>query len=321
MVWKRPEVADFHRVIEGAKAEVIICSPFVSRYGLNVVAQALQPSVRQLEVWTRLNLRDWVTGASDADALLDFLDNLPGTVASQLYSSNLLHAKFVVADGQTAIAGSANLTRGGLGENIEVGRLIVPPEINELLRYVQETRKLLTPTTRAELRDFVTRAQKLAPEREALIDLVRETAIPAPGLRPLVRLSAFIAYCKNYSGETADNIQVIYYNTDGNNRTGHLKQAFYGVQRFLQEYPQHIDFVANQPADRPFDLRGTPLESDWRNFIKAFHDDAEPSLGYDLSILVDTYLTPDFGGVRLGGGGGDYPFKLLWPLVARMMRL
>lgn len=320
MVWKRPQVADFRDVIRAATSELMICSPFVTRHGLMVVQQELQPGVQRIEVWTRLNLRDWVTGASDADALLDFLDSLPGGVASELYCSDLLHAKFVIADGWRAMAGSANLTRGGLGENIEIGRLVVSPEIEELLTYVKDTRALLTPTTRGQLRDFVTRAQKLAPEREALIDLVRETAAPPPGRRPLERLSAFIAFCKNYSGEAADNIQVIYYNTDGNNRTGHLKQAFYAVQRFLQEYPVHIAFVAQQPADKPFDLRGTPVESDWREFITRFHSEADATLGYDISILVDTYLTPEFGGARQGGGGGDYPFKLVWPLVARMMQ-
>jgi len=322
-MWKRPEAADFREVVASAESKLIMCSPFVTRYGLNVVGSALQGGLKEVEVWTRLKLRDWVTGAGEPDALLDFLDSLPSGTHSHLFSSDLLHAKFFIADDKKGIAGSANLTRGGLGGNIEVGAVVVAPEVNELLAYAQDTRGLLTPTTRKELSDFVTRAQRLAPEREALIDLIQGAAAPIPGRRPLIRLTEFVKYCQGFSGEAPDNIHAIYRNEDSSNRSGHLKQAFYAVQRFFQEYPNHLTFVAAELAHHPFDLRGTPVEKSWKAFITTFHDETDPDLGYDLSTLVDTYLTPGFGGVSrpggAGGGRGDYPFKLVWPLVARMM--
>jgi len=86
----------------------------------------------------------------------------------------------------------------------------------------------------------------------------------------------------------------------------------------LQEYPQHTAYVASTPPAEPFDLRGTPLGDDWSKFVAAFGSEADDLYGYDLSTLR-SYLTPDFGGYRSGGGGGDYPFKLVWPLVARMI--
>ncbi len=171
---------------------------------------------------------------------------------------------------------------------------------------------------RRELRAFVTECQRRTEDREALLELVRDAGPPITGRQPLIPLKRFIGFCKQFSTEAANDIRVIFYNTDGNNRTGHLKQGYYGVQRFLQEYPQHSSFVANL-AEEPFDLRDTAIESDWHEFVAAFTDDEDPELGYDLHILIDTYLTDAFAGRRIGGGGGDYPFKLVWPYVGRLL--
>lgn len=318
MAWKNPDAKDVADVVTSAKSHLLICSPFISGYGLSLVSRSLPHSVELLEVWTRIELRDWVTGASEPDALLDFLDVLPSRVHSQLYTSRHLHAKFLLADDKLAWSGSSNLTAGGFGTNIEIGKIVQPPEIAEILHYANGARELLSPTSPADLRNFVTECQRRTEDREALLELVQDVAPAVPGKQPLVPLKRFVDFCKRFSGAAADDIRVIYYNTDGNNRTGHLKQGYYAVQRFLQEYPQHVGYVSGLPEE-PFDLRGWPLETDWHAFVSRFPDDTNDDLGYDLRILIDTYLTPAFGGRRLGGGGGDYPFKLVWPFVARLM--
>jgi len=318
MSWKNPDANDAATVIASTRSQLLICSPFISGYGLALVSRSLPQSAELVEVWTRIQLRDWVTGASEPDALLDFLDALPTRVHSQLYTSPHLHAKFLLADQDLAWAGSSNLTAGGFANNIEIGKVVQPPEITEILRYANDTRGLLSPTSRGDLRSFVTECQRRTEDREALLELVQDVAPAVPGKQPLVPLRRFIDFCKRFSGEAADDIRVIYYNTDGNNRTGHLKQGYYAVQRFLQEYPQHLGYVSGLPEER-FDLRGSRVETDWHAFVARFPEDGNDDLGYDLRILIDTYLTPAFGGRRLGGGGGDPPFKLVWPFVGRLM--
>ncbi len=318
MIWKRPDSSDAVHVVSSAADRLLICSPFLSTYGLGLARRAHSHSLRSVEVWTRLELRDWVVGASEPDALLDYLDTLPGSVSSQLYTSPGLHAKFLLADDALAWAGSSNLTAGGFRSNIELGKLIEPPEIIQFLEYVEDTRELLAPTNRAELRAFVTECQRRTQDREALLELVRDAGPPLTGRQPLVPLKRFIDFCKRFSSEVADEIRIIYYNTDGNNRTGHLKQGYYAVQRFLQEFRQHTSFVASLP-EMPFDLRASEVEADWHQFLASFPDDQDAELGYDLRILAETYLTPAFGGQRIGGGGGDYPFKLVWPYVGRLL--
>ena len=319
MVWKRPSETDLRQAVSRATESLLICSPFITRPGLRTVADSLQASVSRIEIWTRFSERDWLTGATDPDGLIEFVEDRQGSINFNLRISNLLHAKFIIADQASGLVGSSNLTYGGYARNIEIAKAAEGAEIGDLLGYINSTRPLLSKASVEDLREFVTRCNTRVADREALIDLVREVApAPPPGRRPIIPLNEFIRYCQSFSGEAPDNIRIIYYNTDGNNRTGHLKQGFYGCQRFLQEFPQHIVYVASRPSAEPLDLRGTPLEHDWSKFLADFGGESDDVFGYDVSTL-QSYLTPDFGGHRLGGGGGDYPFKLVWPLVARMM--
>lgn len=315
-MWKRPSETDLRQVISKAAESLLICSPFITRPGLRTVANSLQASVSRIEIWTRFNERDWLTGATDPDGLLEFVEDRHARIKE---SRICCTPNSSIADQASGLIASSNLTYGGYAQNIEIAEVAEGAEVNDLLVYINSTRPLLSEASVENLREFVTRCNTRVADREALIDLVREIApAPPPGRRPVIPLNEFIRYCQSFSGEAPDNIRIIYYNTDGNNRTGHLKQGFYGCQRFLQEYPQHIAYVASRLATEPFDLRGTPLEDDWTKFLADFGGEGDDVYGYDMSTL-QSYLTPDLGGHRLGGGGGDYPFKLVWPLVARMI--
>ena len=322
MMWIRPNESHLVEVVQQAKGSLLVCSPYISRWGLQRVEENLQPSLTEIEVWTKLDSSDWLAGASDPEALLDFAEAAAARLPNfRLRVSNSLHAKFVLADQSRALAGSANLTHGGFVGNIEVVRLIDDPEIHQFVEYVHAIRHELTLSRLSDLRTFVTTCNDQAKDKEALLDLIREVAPPPVSIgRPLIPLSEFMSYVQDTRGALAAEIEKIYFNRDNNNRTGHLKQGFYGAQRFLQEYPQAIQRVVDMTSiDNPFELQTTTLIEDWRKFIHDFAEETDPRYQYDFTVLRN-YLTLQFGGPRTGGGGGDYPFKLVWPHLARQMQ-
>lgn len=302
---------------------MLVCSPFVTRDGLDLVQDSLHRGVRDIEVWTRLDVRDWLNGASDPAALRQFFQRTGRRASVRLWTSNALHAKFIIADRGRALAGSANLTWGGLTGNIEIVRRLPTREVQQLLNYVEETRGLLTPTSLAELDQFVARCRSREAEREALLELVESVVPPAPpGRQPLIPLQGLLFEARKHKGKPAQDVVDIVTNVPlrGHQRSGHIKQAYFAAQRFLQEYPQHLPFAASLPVDEPFDLRKTEIEPDWRDFLRRFDGESDADYGYNLNTLIHTYLTPRFGGTtERAGGAGDYPFKIVWPFVGRLM--
>ena len=319
MPWKTPTSEDLSYIARSATESLHICSPFITRPGIDILAKALPDSVSRVEVWTKFDSRDWMTAASEPDGLLEFIETLPSSPQIDIRISDRLHAKFIVANEQVGIAGSANLTLGGFGGNIEIARLVSPLEIKELTDYIQVVRGELSVASLEQLREFVSQCQGLAPDKEALLDLIRGV-LPEPvtGRSPIRPISEFMDSLAEQTGYVVDEVRKIYFNQDGNNRTGHLKQGYYAVQRFFQERPDYRGAVSQVSLDDAYDIRGqVELHQAWLVFFQD-SEESDSHFGYDFNTLRG-YLTPNFGGVRTGGGGGDYPFRLVWPLVARMM--
>ncbi len=318
MPWKTPDASDLVDVTQNATDSLHICSPFITRPGIDMLAEALPSQVSRIEIWTKFDARDWMTGGSEPDGLLDFIEGLPSSSQVHLRISERLHAKFIVANNEIGIAGSSNLTRGGFGGNLEAVRLVGPDEIGDLLGYIQSVRYELSPASVQELRDFVSSCQSQAHEKEALLDLIRGT-VPPQEIQPssIHSISEFIEFLNGQSGDAVDAIRTIYFNLDGNNRTGHLKQGYYAVQRFLQEHPAYLSPVSRFPLDEAFNLREQSAYEDWLEYIRSANE-VNVSFEYDFGILR-RYLTQTYGGSRTGGGGGDYPFRLVWSPIARMM--
>jgi hypothetical protein len=320
MVWKMPNTDDLSEVVSRAQTSLLVCSPFITASGVDALSQAVATTLQSVEIWTKFDARDWLTGASDPDALLEFLEGLPAVIQKRIRVSPRLHTKLILADESIALAGSANLTAGGLGRNIELIRTVSLPETAELVTYVTRTRPSLDPATFQNLRDFVTQCQRQTKDREALLDLIREVTPPTVLPRgPLIPLSRFIDYTLSLQGFLPSEVRKIYSNEDHNNRTGHLKQGYYAAQRFLQENRHFIEPISRSPLQRPFDFDQTLLDS-WQTFLQQFGSESDQSYGYDFDILRGI-LTPLYGGRRIGGGGGDYPFKLVWPILARLMTI
>ena len=318
--WLLPDEPVLREVISASEGELLLCSPYISTPALSIVADTLPDAVAKIEFWTKLDARDWLTGASDFEGLIDFIDRVEGQVAQvAVRHANHLHAKMMVSDGHKAMAGSANLTAGGYMRNIEVARVVTGSELDELRRVSAEIRPKLSLITQDQLLRFVSECTAKVDSKEALLDLIRgEIPALAPSRTTLLPYQVFLAYLRSIQGSLASDILIIATNQDGNNNTGKVKQAFFGVQRFLQEYPQHSSFVENLPIEW-FDVMESHIASDWIQFLERFSNEVNP--GYEYSIpTLRGYLPRSQGGILSGGGGGSNQLKRVWPFVGRAMR-
>ena len=320
-IWIQPGASDLKEVISVSEGELLLCSPYVSIPGLSTVANVLPNSVHTIEFWTKLNGRDWLTGASDPEGLLNFLRALETQIERvAIRHSDILHAKMIVSDGPKALAGSANLTRGGFGRNVEVARVVTGSEITELRELAVGMRPWLTPMTLNQLEEFVSECTAHIDSKEALLDLIRQE-LPAYAFSQSVLLPYrdFLSYLRTRRSRLASEILRIATNADNNNNTGKVKQAFYGVQRFLQEYPQYFEYVETLSVRNWFDAMQSDLSDDWLEFLYRFSDEVNPAYEYSIPTLRG-YLPVAQGGTLVGGGGGSNELKRVWPYVARSIQ-
>ena len=258
--WLSPTSNTLEEVISTSSGRLLLCSPYISRPGLNIVADALPSEVSRIEIWTKLDPHDWLTGASDYEGLLDFVQQTQPQVDNiSLRESSTLHAKIIVSDGPRGLAGSANLTGGGFGGNLEVARLVSDTELDELRDFAESMRSSLSPVNFQQFDDFVAQCVAKIDSREALLDLIRKEMLPV-NVTPqiLVSYGDFLNYIESHASPVADEVLRIAKNLDRNNNTGKVRQAFFGVQRFLQEYPNHRDHIASLPDDEWFDISTDP---------------------------------------------------------------
>ncbi len=318
--WLSPDVGVLREVISASEGELLLCSPYVSTPALSIVADTLPSTVSTIEFWTKLDARDWLTGASDPEGLLDFIHQVEGNVDRvAVRYANSLHAKMIISDGPKAIAGSANLTGGGFMRNIEVARVVTGSELNQLHQIANELRPKLSLIMQDRLIDFVAHCTRKVESKEALLELIRqEIPSPAPNESSLMPYRNFLSYLRRRRSRLAGEILHIATNADGNNNTGKVKQAFFGVQRFLQEYPQHRPLVEALRIQW-FDVMQSGLSSDWVQFLNQFASEVNPSYEYSIATLRG-YLPTTQGGTLTGGGGGSNELKRVWPFVGRAIR-
>jgi hypothetical protein len=232
--------------------------------------------------------------------------------------SDHLHAKVVLADRTRALVGSANLTRGGYSSNFEAITLLAEPEVRDLLPHVDWLSNQLSTVSSRDFYAFVEKCRETEPTREAVIDLITQESIGPEVPGPLTRLSDFIRALEASNLDfLKTEILKIYRNLDHNNRTGHLKQSFYAVQRFLREHPDRANAISQAP-DEPFDVP-VDLLGDWMMFLNAHLGEVDDALDYNFAILHHE-LPPRWGGTRQGGGGASYPFQLVWRPISMLIR-
>lgn len=105
-------------MLEGAKFEVIIVSPWIKRQMWERISGPLRRFARQggkIRVFMRGCDSDFSAGLSD-NVVQDIKD-----LGGEIFLVKQLHAKLYVVDRKEAIIASANLTKGGIEGNYEVG--------------------------------------------------------------------------------------------------------------------------------------------------------------------------------------------------------
>ena len=114
---------DWHRALRdlgaNARAELVVCSPYVGREGAELLTANLTVSFRQcgsITFITDLSPSNVCQRSTDPRALRELRDHAARTTIRYLPG---VHAKVYVADEDVAIVGSGNLTAGGLYRNFE----------------------------------------------------------------------------------------------------------------------------------------------------------------------------------------------------------
>lgn len=116
---KSPWQDAFDRFVDSIQESAIIVAPFITREPIERLAEGLHArDTIRLDVLTNLSEQSLCDGSVDGAALAWLCDQAPKTAIRHLRN---LHAKAYVADDHTAIVTSANLTRGGIWRNYELG--------------------------------------------------------------------------------------------------------------------------------------------------------------------------------------------------------
>ena len=134
---KSPWATTFDQFVGSIQESAIIAAPFITRQPVERLVQQLHScqSVR-LDLLTNLDERSLSDGLVDSAALSWLCQQVPETTVRHL---RYLHAKAYIADNHTAIVTSANLTRGGLWRNYELGVVVTDPqEVVDISNDLQE---------------------------------------------------------------------------------------------------------------------------------------------------------------------------------------
>jgi phosphatidylserine/phosphatidylglycerophosphate/cardiolipin synthase-like enzyme len=108
-------------MINGAKSEIFISSPYVTAEGTNFIASNLSSEIQAngtISILTNLTPQNIAHGATDPKAIQTLQKIAPNF---NLWHLPSLHAKVYIADRDNAIITSGNLTSGGLIRNFEYG--------------------------------------------------------------------------------------------------------------------------------------------------------------------------------------------------------
>ncbi len=130
-----PWDAQFYDLVTSAQTDLLLMSPFISKTPLENIRRIIDArgssKPLQVSVITNLAINSIVGGSLDLDALVGFVKAVPETQVTYLPS---LHAKVYIADSQTAVVTSGNLTIGGLKNNHEYGVLMREPGLVAQIR-------------------------------------------------------------------------------------------------------------------------------------------------------------------------------------------
>ena len=117
----RPEL---DRLVGDARRSLLFAAPYIKSDEAERVCASVAPGVEMLTL-ANLDVGAVSAAALDIEALVRLAQ---ATARARAVALSNLHAKVYVADGDTAIVTSGNLTRAGLDSNLEYGVLLREPE-------------------------------------------------------------------------------------------------------------------------------------------------------------------------------------------------
>ena len=330
-----PSWDNLREIVTIAEERVLICSPYYSSSGLGNIFDSIGGANR-FQFWTRISPSDWVAGATcprDLLALVDLLIQENRHV--ELAAFQRLHAKAYAADYSLALIGSANLSEGGFGANLE---LAVRFEREEAISAISIIEENIAPRLQhiniERFREWVQRfeptilqirsrpdtsAEDLQDVQINLDEILGYGQAPQEN-RQIEEFSHYdfgqwLNHHQELSG--ADVLLDRHRNTSGQNLTGHFKQSFYAVLGFLFEHREYINTLIIELTQiepgRVYEINPNILDA----WLEYFNNHAiQSGTNYSFAILRGI-LPPSVGGTRHGGGGGISTFKRMLPLVGK----
>jgi phosphatidylserine/phosphatidylglycerophosphate/cardiolipin synthase-like enzyme len=166
---KSPWQTTFDEFVDSIQDSAIIAAPFITRDPVERLEGRLRlPESVQLDVLTNLDKNSLRDRAVDAGALSWLCGRVPGVTVRHL---RYLHAKAYVADNHTAIVTSANLTRGGIWHNYELGVAITDPQaVSDISNDLREYGSFGIPVpadSLADLDDLADKVRRTKPDSDS----------------------------------------------------------------------------------------------------------------------------------------------------------
>lgn len=333
-----PGWEDFRNIVRNANTSLIICCPYYTETGVDNIFDNLRDET-SLFFFTRLSPSDWVNGISDPEALvilLELLEDAGRNVVLQIHQR--LHAKVYIADTAIALIGSSNLSEGGFGRNFEVMVRLLDTDAEQAWNIIdQKLRSESRSLAINQLRSWVdsysntiknVRRTKESSEADELenaqkeLDIIlgyghKAKEIIEPQNSDLTDFVTWLRANSDLSG--ADVLLARHDNSDNQNLTGHFRQCFFAVVRFLRERTE-LQGLLSEACDQllPTDLYqlSSEISNSWIEHVDTHATDS--GTGYSYSVLRGI-LPPSLGGTRLGGGGGSSTLKRMLPLVGKFI--
>ena len=126
----KPWNLDFKNLLNGAKKEVLISSPFINNAGIDFLLDSGDKNCA-VTILTNLSSSNILKNVTDPGAVAKVFDGFRDVRVSSLGN---LHAKIYIADNTGAIITSANLTNGGIFNNFEYGSFFENEDIVQLIK-------------------------------------------------------------------------------------------------------------------------------------------------------------------------------------------
>ena len=162
MIVVAPTWDNLASVFEGEIKWIFISSPWFSAVAIEKLNTFLPDKkvkkIKNIEIWFRMNVEDHLFGITDYESLLSFVERIHKQFRGdkfKLYASDRLHAKVYASDNRMLIT-SANLTKKGFVDNVEIGidTMLSASLKDSFESYVKEHRRDLDEVSITRLRNF-----------------------------------------------------------------------------------------------------------------------------------------------------------------------